>query len=319
MANPILDYQIGYRGFVFNPDKTLPGGAAPTRDDLATGGRVRRFDFSPASIRDQIEGLHLETGADLGPATREYRRVSLVMDLIGETDAKLSDREAEFMSALDIEEAVRTSPTTQGAHPIDFWTPTDIPPSGFTSPVHEILYARPHGFPVSYEQVSRGTVKMAACEWVCPDPRRYVYSPTVVTLSQAAGWTQAMPNWIAGQGVLVFPVLTITINDEEEPPLPPFPLTISDGTTSLILNAAILSMFPEGDPDVQERVITVDMGTSRITYADDGGDSIEYGGFRTSDVDTFFGIPPGGSSWTVTAADLTRIDSVVVTYRMARS
>lgn len=312
----ILEYPMGYRGLVLNDHWSAAGAYEPAaeRDTI----RVSQFDFSALSVRDQIEGLHLDTGADLGVATREWRRLSLRGEILGSTPAKLEDRIARTFSAFDVEEAIRTSPATEGVSAFDFYCPTEE--AGFGPIAHELFMARPRGFPVVFERLSKGLSVLYAVELVAPDPRRYVYAPTVVTFSAAAGWSKSMPNWPVGLGSLVFPVVVINCLGVGTAPAN---LTISDGTTSLVLDITRTSpdTTPVGFEAFGDGPLTVDMGTASMLFQSSepsylpGPTPVAF--MRTSDVDTFYGVPPGGSTWTITNTGT--VSSIVATYRMARA
>lgn len=288
------DYRMTYRGLTLNDHRDASGDF--DRDQAEDCYDVTYFDFSALSVRDQVEGLHLDSGADLGVASKEYRRLALRGLIKGSTAAKLEDRVAKLFNAFDVEEAQRDDPTTEGISAFTFWCPTDDPPSGLSSPVQEQFMARPRGFPVVYERKSQGLAYMFAAELICADPRRYVVTAESIVFS-SGDWTKAMPNWSDGQGVIVYPVLTIVMSGAGDSDL-----TISDGTTDLVLD---MSGETAG-------TFTVDMGTCDIKKG-----TTMRADLRTSEVDTFYGVAPGGSSWTIT--NTTGVTSVTAAYRPARS
>jgi len=289
------DYPMGYRGLVLNGHRNASGELV--RANLEDCIEVTTFDFSPLAIRDQIEGLHLASGADVGLASKEYRRLALRGWVKGSTASKLEDRVSQFLNAFDIEDAQFDSPTTEGVSAFDFYCPSDSPPSGYTSPVHELFNARPLRYPIVYERKSQGLSYMFAAELVCPDPRRYVYSQQAISLNAGNSWASAMPNWQAGMGVMVYPYIYIELAGAGQSTF-----TISDGTTALVLD---LSSAGAG-------WVTVNMETQEIIH-----NSAPAAYLRSSDVDTFFGVPAGGATWYVQNAN--NINYVSLYYRPARS
>lgn len=290
-----FDYPFTYRGNVLNQHQTALGAYDDTYEKDTT--LVSVFDYSGLSVRDQIEGLHLDSGADLGVASKEFRRVALRGLLKGSTAAKLEDREARFRAAFDVEEAQRTSPSTEGVHGFDFYSLTEVPPGGLTSPVREMFLCRPRGFPVIYDRRNKGFTSAFAVELIAPDPLQYIYTPTTVSFSAGAGWEQDLPNWEDGIGVVTYPTLSIVMGGAGHASL-----TITDGTTSLVLD---MSGETSG-------TFIVNMKTGSIKKG-----STHKGDLRTSDVDTFFGVEPDGSTWTI--SNTTNVTSALATYRMARS
>lgn len=291
-----VDFPIGFRGLVLNEHRDVAGD--PIRTAMESTYEVTLFDFSALSIRDQVEGLHVDSGADLGVASKEHRRLALRGLVKGETAADLEDRVAALFNAFDVEEAIRATPSTKGVSVLDFYCPTANAPTGFTSPVHEAFFARPRGWPVVYERKSQGLAYLWAAELICEDPLRYLYDETSVVFNTANGWSLAMPNWAAGQGVLTFPVLELVLTGAGHAAL-----TISDGATSLVLD---MSTATAG-------TFTVDMKTTEIIKVGVG----QRNHVRTSGLDSFFGVPAGGATWAIT--NRTNLTSVTATYRMARS
>jgi hypothetical protein len=294
----ILSYPIGYRGLTLNGHYSAAGVYDRTKDTDTI--LVEQFDFSGLSVRDQREGLHLDTGGLLGPATKQFRRLSLRGSIRAGTAAALEDQVAKLFAAFDVEEAQAASPSTRGVHALDFYCPTAV--SGVTSPVREKFLARPVGHPQAWERRSTGFTMAYALDLVCPDPRRYLYTPTSVTFSAAAGWTQTLPNWAAGMGAETMPVLAFDMvggagNNGHAS------CTVSDGTKSFVL-----------DLSAHNADFTVNMQTYAITRDSDGA-SRAY--LRTSSALNWLSIPAGGATWAIT--NTTNITKVVATYNQARS
>ncbi len=291
----IEDYPMGYRGLTLNGHRNSSG--ALVRANIEDTLEVTLLDFSALSVRDQLEGLHVDSGADVGVASKEFRRLTIRGLIKGSTAKLLEDRVVALFNAFDIEEAMRTAPSTEGLSLFDFYCPATTLPAGYTSPVREAFWARPRGFPVVYERKSSGLAVPFAAELTAADPRRYCYTALSVVFSAGAGWAKTMPNWASGQGVPVWPTVTIVMADAGDDEL-----TISDGTTSFELD-----MSAEG-----AGTYVVDMKKGDILEGSDFRDDL-----RASDVDTFLAVPPGGSTWTVT--NTTNVTSITAAYRPARS
>lgn len=291
----IEDFPMSYRGLTLNGHHDTSGDFVRTYAEDCYD--VTQLDFSALSIRDQIEGLHVDSGADVGVASKEFRRIAIRGLIKATTAALLADRVAALFNAFDVEEAIRSSPATEGVSAFDFYCPATTPPTGVTSPVREMFLARPRGFPVVYERKSQGLAYSFALELVCPDPRRYVYTPFSVVFSSGLGWSKAMPNWATGQGVVTWPVLTVVMAGAGASNL-----TIGDGAKALVLDM-------DGET---AGTFTIDMKTGEIKKG-----TTPRADLRTSAVDTFFGVAPNGSTWTVTNA--TNVTSITAAYRAARS
>ena len=294
------DYPITYRGLTLNEHHDAAGELVRANVDECYD--VTLFDFSPLSIRDQIEGLHVDSGADLGVVSKEYRRIAMRGLVRSRTAAGLEDRVARLIHAFDPEMAVLDSVTTEGVERLAFWCPTDAPPPGYTSPVHETFFARPRGWPVVYERKSQGLAYDFAVELVCGDPTRYLYDEHSVGFSTALGWTRTLPNWAADMGVTVFPVLELILSGPGHASL-----TISDGESNLVLD---MSTVVAGGG-----TFTIDMRTGEITKTGSGGGPRNH--LRTSAAGSYFGVYPGGSMWTIT--NRTNLTSASATYRLGRS
>lgn len=290
----ILDYPITYRGLILNRHRTAAGAYDVTyeKDTLL----VTAFDFSPLVIRDQRVGLDLSTGGLLGPATKQFRRLSLRGVVKGSTAAAHEDRVAALFRAFDIEEAQYDAPADHGVSALDFYCPTAAAPSGFSSPVREKFLCRPLAHPVVYERGGQGWSSLFAVGLICPDPRRYLYTATSVVLSAAAGWSLALPNWSTTVGAMVMPTVSLVMSAAGAADL-----TLSDGTTSLVLD---MSGETAG-------TFSIDMATGLIKK---GATHKAY--LRTSAVDTFWGVPAGGAAAAVT--NTTGVTSATFTYNQAR-
>lgn len=294
----ITDFPLGYRGLTMNRHRTAAGAYDATyeKDTIV----VDTFDFSPVQVRDQREALHALTGGDLGSGNEVFRFLSVVGKIKASTGEKLEDSIASVLRAFNIEEAQFDSPGAEGVSAFDFYCPTEYSGTGIATPVREKFLARPSGPPAWAERAHDGLTAKFAAQLVCPDPRRYLYTATSVTFSAGAGWTQVLPNWNTTMGRKVYPLFTITHDGSGAADSN---LTISDGTTSLILD---LSAYTSG-------TITVDMATQLIKR-----NGTVIADKRTSGVNTFWGIPAGGVA-ACAITNRTNITSVVASYNQARA
>lgn len=293
----ITDFPIGYRGLTLNRHRTTDGGYDDTYQ--ADTIRVEAFDFSAIQVRDQREALHALTGGDLGTANEVFRHIAISGTIIASTGEKLEDSIGAVLRAFNIEEAQYDAPTAEGVSALDFYTPTEVVATGIASPVHEKFQARPAGPPAWVERAQNQLVASFAASLVCPNPRRLLYTATEVVFSAAAGWTQALPNWNATQGRKVTSILvTVVLSGAGHASM-----TFSDGTTSLVCD---FSGETAG-------TFFINMGTQRITKG-----STNRADLRTSDVNTFWGIPAGGVA-AATVTNRTNVTSVTFTYNQARA
>jgi hypothetical protein len=297
----ILSYPIGYRGLTLNNQYDTDGELIG-RDNVYV---VERFDFSRLELRDPREGLHLHTGGLVGPATKQFRYLSLMGSIRAESQAKLEDMAAALSTAFDIEGAQLDTPTLQGVHPLDFYCPTEV--AGYSPLVHELFNARPTAMPRIYERRSTGTTLAFEVELACPDPRRYLYDPEEIEFNATDGWTQTLPNWgsdgpdeVSPPGAMTFAQLLIDMGGA--------------GSSEFTIAPAHTSATFEMDLSGTSGQIVVDMDTMQIYRASDGA---YRSSLRTSDVDSWLRILPGGVEWEM--INTTGIDSVVATYRQARS
>lgn len=291
------DFPMSYRGLDLNEHRDQSGD--PVREYVDECYDIVTFDPSPMSIRDQVEGLHVDSGADVGVASKEFRRIAIRGLVKSRTAWGLEDRIARLLHAFDIEEAIRANPSTEGLSPFTFWCPTAVLPAGAPEPlvVQEMFIARPRGFPVTYERKSQGLSYNFAVELLCADPRRYIVEPVIVPFSTAAGWVQGLPNWPVDMGVATYPVVTLVLSGNGASNL-----TISDGTTSFVLN---LSAAGAG-------TFTIDMKTKEIKKG-----STPRNDLRSSGTRSYLLVPPGGADWEIT--NRTNLTSAEVRYHPARS
>ena len=296
----ILSYPISYRGLTLNGHYTTSGAYYKT-NELNTY-LVEQFDFSELQVRDQREGLHLDTGGLVGPATKQFRRISLRGAIRAADEAQLEDMVAKLFYAFDIEEAQNDTAVYRGVHALDFYCPTVPAVSGKTSPVHELFFARPVGHPRMWNRRSGGNTAAFALELACPDPRRYEYDITTVEFSTALGWTQDLPNWTDDMGAMTMAYVLIEMNGSAgasdftitptHAPLSPFTLDLSTITGS----------------------VAVDMQTMEIYRPSDG---LSRAHLRTTDVDSWLRTLAGGVEWNIT--NTTNVSKVTALYRQARS
>lgn len=291
----ITDFPLGYRGVTFNKHRTTAG---DYNDTYQTDTIVlNSFDYSRVQWRDQREGLHALTGGDLGVGTEMFRYISLAGKLKNSSGEALEDAIAALVRAFNIEEAQLDSPSTEGVSALDFYCPTAYSGTGIASPVREKFMARPAAATATIERAHDGLTALFAAQLVCPDPRRFLYTATTVTLNSGNSWTSALPNWNATMGRKVYPLVTIVTSGAGASNL-----TISDGTTSLVLD---LSAETSG-------TFTVDMATGIIKKS-----TTKKAYLRTSAVDTYWGIPAGGVA-SPSVSNRTNLTSVAFTYNQAR-
>lgn len=313
-----LEYPVTYSGLNINDSFSAAGVRDITKD--RSQYRVTAFDPGRLQYRDQREGLHLLSGGDLGSATRVFRYLSLVGIMRDTTPALLYDRRAVLMRAFDLEESQYTSPTTVGQQALDFYTPTAIAPSGFTSPVRELYFCRPSVYPQAYDRMNNGLQESFALELVCGDPTRYMYTASTLTANSGNSWTGAVANWTATTGAMTWPVIRIntttgvhsaTVN------LRFTPTTIGSVVNlNLDLSAATFNGTHTIDIDMRTRAIILDGAIDSLTRVITGGTHVAY--TRTTAVDTFWGIPANGGTFLVSAGT-SNLTSVVVTWRQARA
>lgn len=313
--NPgVLDFPVGYRGWVGNEHRSAAGVEVPAQR-LATC-LIERFDFSRLQLRDQKSGLHLVSGGDFGSATKVFRFISLLGTIKDTSMALLEDRASRLTQTFDIEESQYASPTTSGVSRLDFYSPTAAPPSGFASPVHECFLARPNAHPQVFERRGNSLAVMFALELVCADHRRYLYDPTAKTANAANAWSIACPNWDANMGEQTFPVLTFTLTGTGSIDCTAtFTPTTVGSATSLVLDLTSLA--------ASAHTVDVDMMTGRI-YLDGSINPLTRVATGTrrddllvSDPDTFWSIPRNGGTFTVPTGR-TALTSVKAEFRQAR-
>lgn len=292
----ITDFPFGYRGYTFNNHRTTAGAYDVTYEKNTT--IIDTFDFSRVQWRDQREGLHNLTGGDVGTANEVFRYLAFGGLIVATTGEILEDRIARILRIFNIEEAQLDSPTTEGVTAFDFYCPTALPPTGFTSPVREKFMARPSAPMAWVERMHDGLSARFATQLICPDPRRYLYTATAVTFSAGAGWTQALPNWDAELGRKTYPVVTVVLSGAGHASM-----TFSDGTTSLVCDFSAES----------SGTFTIDMATSLIKKG-----STKKAYIRTSAVDTYWGIPANGVA-AAAVTNRTNVTSVTFTYNQARA
>jgi hypothetical protein len=297
-----LDYplwwNVGVRELVLNNHRTEDGGV----DDAAIMAGyylVEAYDFSPLDIREQREGMHLQTGGDLGPANRTFRHISLRGNIIAPSGARLDDMEAALLSAFDIEHAQIDNPDQFGEGTLKHLSETSVSVPGVGGRVLEGFYCRPERYPITFDRRGqRGHTRAFLAQLVSPYPYRVLFPEQEVVFSAANGWSQTLPNWTTREGGISRLSLDVshTGNGASN-------FTISDGTRSLVLDmssAGVSNLY-------------IDMWSGQIyNTADEPKQNL-----RTSDVDSFFDIPPGGA--TVTISNVTNIASVTATYHQTRA
>lgn len=293
----ITDFPLGYRGVTFNQHRTAAGAYDVTYETDTIV--IDQFDFSRVQLRDQREGLHALSGGDLGVGTEVFRYLSVAGVIKASTGEKFEDKVAAVIRALSLDEAQLDSPSTEGVSAFDFYCPTEYSGTGIATPVREKFLARPAAALAWIERSHQYLTARFAAELVCPDPRRYLYTATSVTLSSGAGFSnRTLPNWNTTMGRKVYPLITLTMSGNGAAAL-----TITDGTTSLVLD---MSAAGSG-------TFTIDMATGIIKKS-----STKRADLRTSGVNTFWGIPAGGLT-TVSMTNTTNVTSAVFSYNQARA
>ena len=305
----LYDFPLGFRSLVMNAHRTAAG--LEDASKLADTIRVNAFDFSRLQQRDQRESFHLITGGDLGDASLAFRFLSVSGIIRASTGAKLADAISSVEATFDVEEAQLASPTTDGVLPFTFTDTTELttgrgtahtdPVSGLAAGqyVKERFYARPATYPIITQRRSGGDTALFAVELACPDPRRYIDTAEAVVLNSGNSFSATCPNWNALMGKTVAPVLTIVMSGNGATNL-----TIdaaADGKAALVLNMAAAGAG----------TFIVDCATGIITKA-----GVHVASLRTSAVDTFPTIKPGGD--TLAATNTTALTSVTADYRQAR-
>jgi hypothetical protein len=302
-----LTWEIGSRSLVLNGHRTADGGF--DRAGLERTYQLESFDFSPLDIREQREGMHLLTGGDFGPAVKQFRHISLRGVIKAPDPAELEDMEAEFLAAFDIERAQVDAPTTFGLGQLVYQSPTHISGPRLGMVVREGFLCRPESYPITYDHRGpRGLLRRFAVQLVTGYPYRLLFPAESVVFSDAAGWSRELPNWTTRVGGTSRLMFDITFTDPASGPDDDF--TITDGERSLVLDLS--SVTTNGWPDA---VLRVEMWSKQLYDADDPGRSMAH--LRTSDLDSFFDVPAGGC--TVSISHTTEIASVTATYQQSRA
>lgn len=293
-----ITWAIGSRELVLNNHRTPDGEI----DDAALAGGhyvVEAYDFSPLDIREQREGMHLGIGGDFGPANRVFRHISLRGVIVAPDSPTLDYMEAEFLAAFDIDHAESDNPTGFGEGTLKHWSDTSFSGPGIGGRVLEGFYCRPEAYPVTFDRRGvRGQTRAFLTQLVAAYPYRVLFPQESVVFSAAAGWSQALPNWNARIGG--FSRLTLDI---EHVGNGASNLTLSDGTRTLVLDmssAGNSHLYVEGW--TRQIYNTVPEPKQNL---------------RTSNIDSFFDVPPGGI--TLAVGNTTNIASVTATYHQTRA
>jgi hypothetical protein len=293
---PII-WAIGSRELVLNGHRTLDG--EMDRALLDQHYLVEAYDFSPLDIREQREGFHLLTGGDFGPADRQFRHISLRGVIVAPSWHVLDDMEAEFLAAFDIEHAELDNPSEYGVGTLKHVSETAFSGPAIGDRIVEGFYCRPEAYPVTFDRRGqRSTTRAFLAQLVAGYPYRVLFPQHSVVFSAAEGWSQDLPNWndrIGGISRLTFDIEHTGNGDSD--------FTITDGTRALTLD-----MSSAGTSHLY-----VEMWSKQI-YNTVPVDKAE---LRTSDIDSFFDVPPGGVS--VTISNVTNIASVTATYHQTRA
>ncbi len=313
-----IDYPITFSGLCINEGMSSTGTRDTTMDKSMF--RTTVFDASRLQYRDQREGLHLMSGGDVGTATRVFRFLSLQGFMRDTSPALLDDRAGRLRRAFDLEEAQFTAPNSVGQQALDFYTPTAVPPSGFTSPVHEQYLCRPSVYPQVFDRINTGLQQSWATELICADPTRYMVDVTQATANSGNSWSVAVPNWDETQGAMTFPVVRINTNSGSHSATVSIRMVGttfgSSSTITVDLSAGTFDGTHTIDIDMRTKVILLDGTIDTLTRTITGG--TQRADIRSTAVDTFWGIPANGGTMSVTAGT-SNVTSVVATYRMARA
>lgn len=303
-AGTILSHPLGYRGLVLNGQRNSSG--ALVEANLNKTILVERFDFSALEFRDQRDGLHLLLGGDLGAVSAEFRYISLSGTIMGDTAGDLEDRVANFLSIFHPENCYAASPSTKGVHDLDFYTPTLVPPSGYTSPVREIFKGRPTALPAVFERRATGYAMVFAAQIICPDTRRYLYTAEAKAANTGNSFSVAIPNWTTTTGAATTGIITLVLTAAGHASCTlRYVDTLTGTTTDLVLD---LSGIGAG-----AHTITVDVGTGVIKEGSTRKDEL-----RTSAVDTgIWQVNAGGGTFSV--INTTNLTSATFAYRQARA
>lgn len=292
----IEDFRMTYRGWTGNIHRDANGAYDVTKE--ADTDIVEMLDWTPLAVRDQREGRHLQIGGSLGVGTEMFRYLTLQVTIKRSTFAALEDARARFARAFDIQEAQVDAASTRGISAFAFRCPTATPPTGYTSPVDELFYARPMGGPQG-PRVQRGAGKslIASAQLVCEDPRRYIDPGRSIVLNSGNSFSAACPNWASTMGVLVEPVITVVMSGNGNAAW-----TLSDGVRAIVLD---MSAAGSG-------TFTIDTRNRRIYKGSTPRDDL-----RESSPVLWPVVLAGGSTWTLTNTG--NVTSVTIAYRPARS
>ena len=283
-----ITWEVGSRSLVLNGHRTDDGDIDRSRLDQTY--LVEAFDFSPLDIREQREGMHLLTGGDLGPAVRQFRHISLRGVIKAPSAAALEDMEAELLAAFDIEHAQMDAPTTFGLGTLKYLTPTDVSGPDLGSLVNEGFICRPENYPITFDRRGpRGYVRRFAVQLVTGYPYRLLFPIKEVVFRETDGWTLELPNWTTRLGGTSRVTFDVALDGTTTPDTD---FTISDGTRSLVLD---LHTFHGGG--ALPGWLRVEMWSKQIYDIEPLGARRAY--VRTSGIDSFFDIPAGGATVTI--------------------
>ncbi len=296
-----------YRGIRLNRQQDFDGSYIRANEDETY--LVEAVDFSGMLIRDQREGLNLDTGGIFGPATKVFRRISIRGSVRAPSPGRLEDMAVELTNAFDVEVAQGDSAgglIERGVHPFDFITPSvvGVPGGVVGDPVIETFLCRPSQFPVTLNRRSTGNSMGFTLELLAADPRRYNFDLEGVTIDAAGAWTATLINWPVGMGIDTNPLVDIYMLGAGDAD---FTITDTAG------NAFVLDLSGQ----LNGEIISVDMQNPYTIFRSEVDPAVLLPQIRVSDVDSFLSVPAGGTTWTLT--NTTNVDRVEVVYRQARS
>jgi len=299
----MLDFPASYahKTFAFNSHRNADG--TPNESNVNTTVTIDARSIV-TGFRDLRDPLHLAQGGSLG---RVHKAMTLVR-LAGRIEApditqqkSISDREREMLVAFDPYICYTDSPSTDGAYAFDFTEPTADSTNYPAGHIHLRYYCRPTERPAMEERVGENGWRGYTLALVAPDPR--CYESALGSLSLTPG---APSGVVENKGNVASPLrATITMGGAGAANF-----TISDGTTSFILNLAGLSAG---------NVVVANMETSGPFGA---GRSVTVGGVaafsrKTSAATTWLSVPAGETTFTIT--NTTNVTTCVLAWGHARA
>lgn len=307
----IADYPITLRDLSFNTrfafNEHVSTAGVIDRTKAQSTLRVQKFDPNNIEYRDQRDGLHLLYGGDLGVVSGEFRFVQWSGVIVDTSPALLEDRVARLESALNPENMFAAAPSTRGVMPLDFYCPTSE--AGYSPIVHEVIYGRSTGMPAVYDRIGSGLGAVFACQLICPNTRRFLYTAESKAANSGNSYQIALPNWTAAMGASVAALVTLVLTGAGGATTTVrYVDTALATTTDFNLN---LSGIGGG-----AHTVAIDMGSGAVTL-----DGARRDDLMISAVDTTWRIGPGGGTMSIpnTGGGRTNLTSATAVYRQARA